>query len=334
MRIHRFAAFVVGAALLILTSVRNSHAQAANDGVRLPPGPSAWINSPPLSKENLAGKGVFLWFFEESCPRCREKWPTLMAIAQKFRGKPVLFVAVNSGTPRPALEQYVRANGVDWPVIVDEDRQFETACRVGQISLQNIHHVRLLMADGSLRFGDWTDLEGSAEQALKGAAWKVDPADLPESLRPAWQAVELGHYAAAAASLKRGLANSRPEVKQAAEKLQVFVRKEIDQRLARAKTAEEAGDEWTAYKTYVALSDEFKGFDLPPSVAGRTKQLAGDRAVTSELAAMRNLETARKLLASPVSQKRGVILLERLAKESPQTEAGREAQTLLQRAAP
>src|SRR5688500_17367649 len=60
---------------------------------------SQWWNFQPVSVQNLKGKGVVLYFFEEGCPRCKERWPELLQTAKKFEGQPVMFIAVNSGSP-------------------------------------------------------------------------------------------------------------------------------------------------------------------------------------------------------------------------------------------
>ncbi len=45
----------------------NGSDNARDDGkFALPSDPNAWINSPPLDLEALKGKGVFLWFYEET----------------------------------------------------------------------------------------------------------------------------------------------------------------------------------------------------------------------------------------------------------------------------
>ena len=52
-----------------------------------------WINSPPLTAESLAGKGVVLVFFEEECPACAAKWPDLVKLSKQYDGRPVVFIA-------------------------------------------------------------------------------------------------------------------------------------------------------------------------------------------------------------------------------------------------
>jgi hypothetical protein len=50
-----------------------------NSKLALPSDPSMWINSAPITMEALQGKAALLWFYEESCPRCREHVTLAMA---------------------------------------------------------------------------------------------------------------------------------------------------------------------------------------------------------------------------------------------------------------
>ena len=78
--------------LALILTVESSFAAEAPP---LPSDPGVWINSPPLSVQQLKGKAVFLYFFEETCPRCREKWPALMEKSAEFKNQPIIFIAVN-----------------------------------------------------------------------------------------------------------------------------------------------------------------------------------------------------------------------------------------------
>src|SRR5262245_41779356 len=81
---------------------------AAVENELFPSEPAAWINAPPLSAEMLKGKGAVIWFYEEQCPNCRNKWPGMYELAKKYEGQPVLFMAVNSGNSRDAVQEYVQ----------------------------------------------------------------------------------------------------------------------------------------------------------------------------------------------------------------------------------
>lgn len=292
-----------------------------------PASPAAWINSPPLTTEMLAGKGAFLWYFEEGCPSCRARWPAMFEAAKKFEGQPIVFIAVNSGNSRAEIQQYAREVGLMWPVIVDPDRSFEKLSNVNEISLQNIYQSRLLMADGTLVGGSF-DLAESAPRALAGAKWRVDPKEVPDSLKGAWQQIEFGSFLNSAAQLKKSSNSTKPDEKAAAEKLLAAVQTELDKDLAEAQTKYDAGDKWQAYKAYNRLAARFKGYELPSDVPTRVKELATDETVRLELAASKLLESALRQ-GGPA----GLQTLKRLTKQYPETESGRAAQGILDKAA-
>ena len=97
-----------------------------------------------------------------------ERWKELLPMAQKYEGKPVVFIAINSGTSRGDVEQYARDVGVNWPIIVDSDRSFEKQSDIGTISLQNIFQPRIIKSDGRWAKADWENLEPGVDEALKG----------------------------------------------------------------------------------------------------------------------------------------------------------------------
>src|SRR6476659_9629757 len=210
------------AALLLVCAISFCHptpVSAADTAELLPSGPAAWLNSAPLTTDALKGKGVVLWFFEEQCPKCRGKWPSMYELAKQYTGQPVVFIAVNSGTSPAEVEQYAREVRLTWPIIVDPSRQFEKIWLDQPISLQNIHQLELILPSGRKGDGRWNDLDGSVKAALKGASWKIDPKTIPPIFMPTWQAVELGNYSAAANLLKKGLVTKNAEVKAAAERV-------------------------------------------------------------------------------------------------------------------
>lgn len=321
----RLAAWTCGFFVVWALGAGDTAAQFT-DGTLLPTNPQAWLNSPPLSAEALQGKAVVLWFFEEDCPRCRGKWPEMYQTASKFTGQPVLFVGVNSGNPRGAVEQYAREVGLQWPVIVDTDRSFEKQCGVNEINLNNIYQAKVLTAGGQLKDGSWSDVEGTARDALAGASWRVDPSKIPAALQEAWRAVEFGSYAPAAAAIKRNLASPKPDVKAGAEALQAAVEKEINALVASATKARENGQKWQAYKSYALASEKFKGYDLPAEVREQLKSLAGDESVKMNIAAAKLMDAARRQLSNP---KAAVAALQRVTRQYPESEAAKEAQELL-----
>lgn len=298
---------------------------------KLPTHSAAWINFPPVSNEMLAGKAAVLYFFEETCPRCVESWPSVLMQAAKFEGEPVLFIAVNSGTPRPQLEAYLRKNKVNLPVICDSDRSFENQFGF-TISLENIKQLRMLMPDGKFKNGDYNNIEGSAVDALRDAKWKIEPKDLPPVLKSAWLAIEFGNYPGAAQTLKKNL-NGKGEIKDFAVRLNQFVLDDLTAQVDAAKKSLDDGKKWDAFKRYSVIPLKFKGFAVPGDVNSTLKELAADEAIKEEQAAMRQLDFAMQAAArSPTARKGAIKQLEKLIKDHPDTEAATEAQKLIEQA--
>ncbi len=298
---------------------------------QMPSYPGMWINSPPITNEMLAGKAALLYFFDEECPRCVEAWAKTLFMTNKFEGQPVMFIAVNSGTPRPQLEGYLKKNKVNWPTICDTDRSFERQFGF-TISLQNIKQVRLLMPDGKFKNGDFNNMEGSAVDALAAAKWKVEPKDIPPALQPAWLAIEFGKYPDAALFVKKSL-NGKGPAKEAAQQLNQIVLDDLNAQLAAAKKSLDDDKKWDAFKRYSVIPTRFKGFAVPNDVATTIKELTADDTIKEEQVAIKKLDLARQTAAkSPTGLKLAIKQLQTLVKDHADTEAAREAQQLLDQA--
>ncbi len=318
-----FQRITIGTLALLMMA---SPSQAAE----FPASPAQWINAAPLSRAELAGKAALLWFFEEDCPRCRAKWPDLIKTAKEFEGKPIVFIAVNSGSSRQEIEQYVRQTRIPWPVVVDPSCAFEKAVGVNEISLQNIHQVQLLMPNGKFQPGSWSDIKGAAEKALANASFKVDPQGIPPALKSAWADVEFGRYSKAAASIKRSLNSSDAQTKAAAEQLNAYIQSEIETKLKAAAKAKTDNETWTAYQLYQTVLEQFGNYDVPSDARSEVKQLARTTEVREELARQKQLELAVKQLRgrSLTLRKRGFASLKRIA-ESGTGDAAEKAKALL-----
>jgi len=298
----------------------------------LPHDPAAWLNSPPLTADALKGKGVVLWFYEETCPTCRGKWPAMYELARQYTGQPVVFIAVNSGNSPAEVERYAREVKLIWPIIVDPSRQFEKSWLNQPISLQNIHQLEIILPSGRKGDGRWNDLDGSVKAALKGSSWKIDPKTIPPIFMPTWQAVELGNYPAAASLLKKGLVTKNAEVKAAAERVNDFVQSEIRSTAEQAAKSRHEGDAWRAYQRYRSMTSTFAGYDLPAEVTIAQKELANDPKVKRELEAAKLLDGIQKsalTARTEPARKRISTRLEQLTSQFADTEAAQQARQLI-----
>src|SRR6185295_20049361 len=126
-------------------------------------------------------------------------------------------------------------------------------------------------------------------------------------LKAAWQSVEFGNYAGAAATVQKSLASSEPNVKAMAEKLNAVIQEGIDSQTAQARSLMAQGKKWQAYQLYLALVESYKGIELPTDVLADKKTLAEDPAIKKELVAAKsldrikiNLKNARPNMQKPI----------------------------------
>ena len=258
-------------------------------------------------------------------------WPGLQAVASKYQDKPVLFLAVNSGTPRFELQSYLRKNRISWPALAALDRSFDRRCGVPPVTLKNIYQVRIMKPDGKLVAASPTRMEQALGGEIGAAKWNVDPEGIPAGLKTAWFQVEFGNFTRAATALKNAYKSRKPDTKQGARKLLDYVEGKMNKQIEAAKAAESDGKVWQAYHGYADAAVRYKGYDLPRDITATVKKLRNNKEVKSELTALRILAAARKKLGgkSVSARKAGFRTLERLADKQADTQAGQEAQRLI-----
>ncbi len=103
--------------------------EALVDEGPMPPldGATAWLNSPPLNREDLRGKVVLVDFWTYSCINCIRTMPYVRAWWERYRDEGLVVIGVHA--PEFAFEKdlgnvrkAVRDLGITYPVAVDNDR--------------------------------------------------------------------------------------------------------------------------------------------------------------------------------------------------------------------
>ncbi|MGL4511935.1 MAG: peroxiredoxin family protein [Lacipirellulaceae bacterium] len=305
---------------------------ADTEKVALPEAPTAWLNSPPLSIEGMRGKGIVLYFFDEQCPRCASQWASLQTLSTQYLDKPVVFVAVNSGTDPRALRAYGQRFGVHWPIVADVDRSVENALGVPLVTQQTSFHVKYIDAEGKLQQGT-TDLPGTVAAALRGAKWRVDPKEVPVELQPAWRQIELGNFSEPAAALVRA-AGKEGLHQDAAKTLIAAVEAEVAKDFTKAGEEFKGEHKWEAYKLLDAMTERYRGYDfatVKDQVDPALKKLAQDDEIRKQASARDALRKALAMLGkgTGAATRRAKGQLERLVASSGDTEAGADAKDLL-----
>ena len=289
---------------------------------------TGWVNAQDLDLERFRGKVVLLYFFEATCTNGRERIPELNDLRRKYIGKPVVFIAVNSGNPRAAVEDHARSTKFEWPILVDELR--ETEGNYGRkISLSCIYWYFVVAPDGAYReFGaDQNAAESRIEELLPGARTLLQGIDVPNELRLAANRLEAGQMGEPVRDLFRALGKNDSAVSEAAHRMYLRILPLGESRLKRSKDLQAAGDAIAAFDGFTRLMRDFPGTPLAEEAQKGVEGLRQEKEVRAELKARRLLDQARSILemgkrARP--QARAILeSLSRSSLEIPSVEAAR-----------
>ncbi len=69
------------------------------------------------------GKVVFLNFWASWCPECKIELPELIAIRDKYKGRPFVLLAVNADRSRKAGVKFFKKSGLDLNVLYDDEQK-------------------------------------------------------------------------------------------------------------------------------------------------------------------------------------------------------------------
>lgn len=256
------------------------------------------------------------------------KIPGRNQLRTSFADKPVVFLAVNSGNPRSAVESFAKSNKFEWPILVDEAR--ETEKQLGfTISLQNIYQTVLIDPAGKLHriAAEDKEIADEVQKHLPQAKMVLDGVKVPDKLKALARDLELGQYESIADLAALALKSTKDEALQAMyEKFKPLA----EGGLERAKALEGEGKKYAAYVEYAKVATWFRKTDYEKTATAALAPLKKDKEVQDELAAKGLLDQARALLSSNKKADKdaapGILAL--LQKKYPSTEAAKEAAKL------
>jgi thiol-disulfide isomerase/thioredoxin len=74
-----------------------------------------------VSLSSYRGKLVFLSFWATWCGPCKQELPSMQALYDKLKGKGFTVVAVDLAEDSKTVKEFVKANGMTFPVLLDTD---------------------------------------------------------------------------------------------------------------------------------------------------------------------------------------------------------------------
>jgi len=91
---------------------------------------ATYTETASLQLADLVGKPAVLSFWTTWCPYCRAQTPNLVAAYQRYGPERVRFLGVDVKEAAPVVQEYLRANGVTYPIGLDTDGQVAAAYHV------------------------------------------------------------------------------------------------------------------------------------------------------------------------------------------------------------
>lgn len=278
--------FLIAAALMIgFAGASHGAGKAGEQAPDFPPG--LFIDGRHYSLEDLKGKAVVLFFYEQDCPTCRGLIPKRNEVVEAYKDKPVKFIAVAAGDSIADAKAYVASTKLEMPVFADNLSLMEK--RYGEkISLQNIYQFRVIGPDGTIR--EYRMEPAAIDQVLSQVKWKYKDGGYDARLNVPLNLLEWGQYADGMRTLKPFLKNSNKDLAASAKKLYDVIHAEGEQWLTAAESAEQAENAVEAFDLYTKVANTFVGDDLAKKAAEPLKKLMKSQPVKDELAARQMYE--------------------------------------------
>lgn len=299
-------------------------AQAKQEAPEFPPG--TFSDGKSYTLQELRGRAVVLFFYEQNCPRCAGLIPERNDIVEQYRGQPVTFIAIAAGDTANEAKAYLKRTGLDMPIFADKLSLMEKLYGT-KISLNNIYQFRVIDPEGNI-VGYSMDKQ-SIDKALAGVKETYAAKDYHEALAEVVAALNLGEHKAAVRELGRYL-NSRDEaIKASAEGLSAAVVAEAKGWVEQADALVET-DPLQAGRLYDRASDVYPREAFGKDARAKLKEVMSLPAVKSETAARKSFAKMIRAIEKmkPEQVPEMIAYAKSIAEEYPDTPTGKRCADL------
>jgi len=288
--------------------------------------PGVFSDNQHYSLEEMRGRVVVLFFYEAGCPRCAGSIPERNAVVEKYRGKPVVFLAIGAGDSAEEVAAYKRRTGLDMPIFVDRlslmEKRYDT-----KISLKNIWQLRVIGPDS--RIVGYRMDEATIDQALAQIERPYDPGAYHEELAKVVKGLNYGEYKAALRELRRYEASRDEQVKASAEALRAAVVEDVKGWKQEADAARDSAPV-EALKKYLEVAELFPREAFGQEARAAAAQLKRSEPIKDEIAASRMYAKMYSAIEriEPAQVPELAAYAQRIAEKYPDTPTGRKAAAL------
>lgn len=322
MKSHRPIIALLGIGLLLTLSAWGTHAEQAPE---FPPG--TFSDGKNYSLEELRGRVVVLFFYEQNCPRCAGLIPERNDIVEQYVGQPVTFIAIAAGDTAGEAKAYLKRTGLIMPIFADKLSLMEKLYGT-KISLNNIYQFRVIDPAGNV-VGYSMDKQ-TIDRALAGVKQPYAAQDYHKDLADVVAALNMDMHSISMRQLRRYLSSKDEAVKASAEALSTAVVEQAKGWVQQADALVET-DPLQASILYDRASDLFPKENFGKDARTKLKALMSSPAVKNETA-------ARKMYAKmigaidkmkPDQTPELIAFAEKIAEKYPDTPTGKRCADLV-----
>ena len=144
-----------------------------------PPFSAKTLDGRTVSLEGLHRQVVLLDFWATWCVPCKQFLPRLQKLATDLKDEPFTLLSVSWDEDEEAWKQYVAANGMTWPQVLDAGHQLSNAYGV-----DGLPHYFTIDADGALRSEVVGVGEDDIEARVRGLLLKANREAHPRRVLP------------------------------------------------------------------------------------------------------------------------------------------------------
>ncbi len=119
----------------------------------------------PIQLSKLQGKLVYVDFWASWCRPCKNSFPWMISIKEKFKDRPFEIIAINLDTDKALADEFIKSQAINFPVA------FDPAAKVAEeYAVEGMPSSYLVDPQGRLRIrytGFWNKSKGDKEAAIQ-----------------------------------------------------------------------------------------------------------------------------------------------------------------------
>jgi len=130
-------------------------------------------NQGVIDISQLQGKVIYIDFWASWCRPCKNSFPWMIAMKEKFKDLPFEIIAINLDKDKKLADEFIASQNINFPVAFDPQANVATL-----YGMEGMPSSFLIDPDGKLRIrytGFWNKSKNEKEKAIYNLLNKIKP---------------------------------------------------------------------------------------------------------------------------------------------------------------